>query len=270
MRNTVPIVLILLAAAAGWWLLAGADTELDTPTYESDGELGTSARGEGLQARQLEAEGLSVKGRERSPKRKHIVVPDPRTLPKGDLQVTLRGPDLSALDSGAMQVFIEPASYAAWRTRLPLYDKDERRWVAKGVVAGPVRVRVQGDHIIGRSVTTVVKRDRDNELFVDVDLAGAIQYDVIAYDKKRPPKVKLTLYDYRDQPVSAWYQERTSRRLTSPKTYATAEIGPEGVVFGILPGRYRLRVVSAFEEYDEAEVDIVAGKTARVSLVVRR
>ena len=269
MRNALPISLILIAAAAGWWLLSAADDEL--PPLEIDG--GTEPV-RGPDADLLGATGagdLAVKGRTPTKGSRPIPAPaDPRTLPKGVLVVTMLGPDLEPLDAGALRVFVDPVAHAMWRTKLGLYDKEARAWRFAGVPAGPVKVRVEGDHIVGRTVQTVVKRDRDNDFSVPLEVAGAIQYDVIAYDKTRPDPVKLTLYDFQGKPVRAWYQERTSRRLTTPKQLATAEIGPEGVAFGILPGRYRLRVVSSFDEYDEAEVDVVGGKTAKVSLEVRR
>lgn len=270
MRNALPILLILLAAAAGWWLLSGAEDELPPLEVGGESELGPAPDAESLKA--TGSGDLTVRGR--TPKKGRAAIPappDPRTLPRGALVVTVLGPDLQPLKSaGTLRVYIEPATRAMWRTRLPIYDKKMRTWRLADAVAGPVQVRIEGDHIVKRTVQTVVKRDRENELSVTLDLAGAIQYDVIAYDKTRPDPVKLTLYDFRSKPVRAWYQERTSRRLTTPKEFETAEIGPEGVIYGILPGRYRLRVVSSFEEYDEAEVDIVAGQTAKVSLEVRR
>ncbi|MDJ0521213.1 MAG: hypothetical protein QNJ90_03985 [Planctomycetota bacterium] len=269
MRNALPILLIVLAAAAGWWLLTGADDELP-PLETSSGDQPSDGTDPGAM-KAKGPEGLAAKGTDPTKRRKpYRPLPDPRTLPKGSLVITMLGPDLKALDSGSLRVFIEPRTPALWRTKLPLYEKSSRTWRAKNVVAGPVRVRISGDHVVRRSVDAVVKRDRESTLSVTLDLAGAIRYDVIAYDKTRPEKVKLTLYDFQDRPVRAWYQERTSRRMTTPQEFQTAEIGPEGVVFGILPGRYRLRVVSPAEEWDDAEVDVVAGKTAKVSLEVRR
>ena len=270
MRNAVPLLLILLAAGLGYWLVTAAEDDLPPIGAEPAIEPSPRAEPAPLDGAPLEAEGLTVKGTQPAPKHRPIVVLDPRTAPKGNLDVRILGPDLKPLDAGALQVYVDPVAGALWHTRQGLYDKLKQAWRFENVVAGAVRVRIQGDHVIGRTVDAVVQAGRDNDLPVALDRGGAIQYDVIAYDKTRPDPVRLTLVDYRGKPVVAWYEERSSSRMTTPKAFETAEIGPEGVVTRILPGRYRLRVVSPAEEGDEAEVDVVAGETAKVSLEVRR
>jgi len=272
MRNRFPLLLLVLAAAVGVWLLVGGDDEgpagdLGVVNVEEGGKAAVPAP---LETTPTGPGGLRVKGRTPVPRRNVPVIRDPRTLPKGTLLLTLLGPDLKPIDARSLRVYVEPGRYGMWRTRLGLYDPDTLQWRFADVVAGAVRVRIQGDHIVGRTVKTTIKANHENELSVTVDRAGAIKYDVIAYDKKRPAKVKLILADWQGKAVNAWYQERAARRLTTPSRHKTVAIGPEGVIFGILPGRYTLRVVSTFDEWDEAEVDVVAGKTVSVSLEVRR
>ncbi len=269
MRNALPTLLILLAAAAGLWLLFGAADDEGSGAYDA-GPAEEIGPPDLATATPFEADGLKTKGRVIKKKRAVYQPADPRTLPKGNLVITMLGPDLKPIEASALRVYVDPGKNSTWHTKQGLWEPEKKVWRFTDVVAGQVNVRVQGDHIVARTLQTVVKKERDNELSITLDLAGSIRYDVMKYDKKRPEKVQLTLFDWEDKPVEVWYQERTSRRLTTPVPRKTVEIGPEGVVFGILPGRYKLRVVSVFEEWDEAKVDIVAGKTAEVSLEVRR
>ena len=79
--------------------------------------------------------------------------------------------------------------------------------------------------------------------------------------------VEVELRDWPGRPAEGGFeahatQARKATRLT---------LGPEGLVFGIRPGRYRLKATSIeSEEWDDGEIEVVAGKTLTLSLTVRR
>lgn len=200
------------------------------------------------------------------------VVVDPRTLPKGALEVTVAGPDDVALAVEGITVHLEPGPGSKeWiATPLLLADGALGTWSCAEVPAGPVRVRVTGDHVLETVLDTRVEAGGANSVRVQVDRGGALTYDVKLFSGEAPEQVTLTLLDARRQPVRARYQVRTQRVLTQPRSATVMSQGPEGVVFGIPPGRYTLRAVSPAEESDESEVEITPGVTVAVSLRIRR
>ena len=235
----------------------------------SEEPTGVAPSSEGIGGR-LEASGARPVREDPSQKKRVQVAVDPRKQPKGILLLTVLGPDDEPIDSAALRVFVEPVRKGAFPTQLGRYDEQSRTWRFGKVPSGRVNVRLYSDHIVRVIQTVTVAAKRENKTKIKIEPAGAIAYDVIAYDKTRPKKVKLTLYDATDKPTKAWYQVRTSRSLNTPREAKTITQGPEGVLLGVLPGRYRLKVTSEHEEWDEAVVNVVAGATQKVSLEVRR
>jgi hypothetical protein len=109
-----------------------------------------------------------------------------------------------------------------------------------------------------------VARDRTNDVQVVVERAGAIGYDVVHPDGSRPDEVTLTLFDAQDQPVKAWFQTRSPRRSGKARLVVEAREGPQGVVYGLRAGRYRLRAVNADGGYGDQTVDVTLGATQAV------
>jgi hypothetical protein len=272
MKSYLPLLLILLAVVAGYMFLATGpeDDPYDVGWSRDEADLGgrhgapASLSADGVAPAPPDSDAASKKGR------KPYRTVDPRTLPTGTLFVTLIGPDDKPIDGAELRLFVEPVRHGGFPTRLGIYEKDTGAWRFEKVRAGAVQVRLYSDHVARKIETVPVRADTENRVSIRVEPAGAIQYDVIAYDKTRPDPVDVTLYDQAGRSVKAWYQVRTTTKLTTPRLAETMRQGPEGILLGVVPGVYRLKVVSPAEEWDDAEVRVEAGQTARVSLEVRR
>ncbi len=269
MRKHLPLLLILLAVGLGYWLLASSPDDGTPEDWESDvaenpGEDG--AMGEPSAPTELD---VSERAGKRKKPERVWQPPDPRKLPKGVLRVVAMGPDLKPLMDQGLNVLVTPRGQRV--TKLGVYEEASGARRFERVIAGPVGVRVTGDHVIGRTVEAVVKRDTETTLEVHLEKAGAVKYDVTTYAKTRPKKVLLELFDFDGRPADAWFQERTSRAMTQPRKSKSLTLGPEGVVFGIRPGRYRMKVTNIeSEEWDDAEITVEVGKTLPLTLTVRR
>lgn len=267
MRNVLPWLLILLAVGLGYWLFA-TDPDDDAPAYDVGFE------GDASVPPDLEATGLKgAKKPETDPKTKKPTKAwqpaDPRTLARGVLIVRPLGPDLQPLVDRRLSIIVTPRGQRA--AKLGLFDEETGAWRFERVIAGPVDLRVTGDHIIGRSVQTQVVRDQETEFELHLERAGAVKYDVVTYAKTRPDKVLVELFDAGGRPANAWFQERGPRKLTQPQKKRAHTQGPEGVLFGIRPGDYTLKVTNIeTEEWDEGEIRVEAGKTIPLTLTVRR
>lgn len=258
----------LLLAALGLYLVLRVESgPVDVAATSERARPGTPAPGS-----------IELRGPAPSPEAEKPVGPptpvsvDPRTLPKGALEVAVAGPDDVALAVEGITVHLEPGPGSKEWTATPLLLADGAlgSWSCAEVPAGPVRVRVTGDHVLETVLDTRVEAGAANSVRVQVDLGGALTYDAKLFSGEAPEQVTLTLLDARRQPVRARYQVRTQRVLTQPRSATVMTQGPQGVVFGIPPGRYTLRAVSSAEESDESEVEITPGVTVAVSLRIRR
>ena len=194
---------------------------------------------------------------------------DPRTLPTGVLYVQPMGPDLKPLIEPLLSVHVRSRSRRG--PYLGHLDEATGAWRFDRVIAGPVTVSIRGDHIIGRSVQTTVKRSSESTFEVHLELAGAVRYEVVTYAKTHPEKVLVELTDALGRPAEAWFQERSSRKLTQPQRKKAHTQGAKGILFGVRPGTYKLKVTNVdTDEWDDGEVTIEAGKTAELKLTVRR
>ena len=271
LKTYAPVLLILLAVIAGYWLLASPPGEPTPDVDWVEGDPADPSDPASLGATGLSADGVAPRGPEKKRGKPYRTV-DPRTLPKGTLYVTPVGPDDKPIDDEAthLRIYVEPVRAKGFPTRLGTWDKETGTYRFERVLAGDVNVRLYADHIARKIQRVRVRANQDNRITIPVELAGAIQYDVIAYDKKRPDPVRVELFDAQDKPVRAWYRISTATRLTSPKQVEVFTGGPEGIIFGIPPGSYRLKVTSEAEEWDDAKVEVVAAETKAVSLEVRR
>ena len=267
MRTYVPYLLILVAAVLGYLLLG----DPGMPAPDDDLGLDGPERPEGsgpLRVEPLEAKGLETRGDPR-PRAAPDLPSDPRKLPKGTLLVRPLGPDLLPLSDRTLRLYARPLGQIA--TKLGLYQEEAAAWKFENVVAGPVEIRVTGDYILGATEEAVVAAGRETTHEVHLEIGGAIQYDVITYEKTRPEQVRVELLDGAGKPVRGWIQERTPMRMTQPRFVDTLTQGPEGVIFGLRPGPYRVKVTSLeSEEWDEATVDVAARETRPITLEIRR
>jgi hypothetical protein len=271
MRSLLPLLSILVLLAGGAWLLLSAGDEEPTAL-----ELGpVVAPGAGREAGPLELAAPTSppgSGTRRGPKGStEPVIIDPRTLPRGPLDVLVLGPDDVPIPHDEVRVSLEPGTGAkAWHaTPLLRPDPETNVWRGNDAV-GPVRVRVSGDTLVAKDVETQVTAEAGEPLRVHVDRAGALDYTITRFGAEPLTEVTLTLLDGARRPVLVGYQVRTETLLTQPSQARSMTQAPRGVIFGIPPGRYTLRVTSAADESAEAEVDVEARKTVPVALQLLR
>jgi len=273
MHKYLPTLLILLAAGAGYWLFAGQeDGSSEDYDLGIESEFEGEGEGEGTAERALEATGLQTTGRRAPPPRKTAAYVDPRSLPKGHLLVHPVGPDLEPFDGKDLRVHLT-STRGGRHSRLGkhgTWDPDKHLWLFKDILAGPIQIHIFGDHVVDTWADVRVRATRDNDVTVHLERAGAIRYEVILYDKTRPKTIELTLFDFEKKPIEAWFQSRSSRFMSSPVLSKKATLAPEGVVYGLAPGRYRLHALSVNAEWDDAEVDVQAGQTHVVKFEIRR
>jgi hypothetical protein len=202
---------------------------------------------------------------------------DWRKVPRGSLVVVVVGADDAPVPPEEVSVMVGPAPGGrAWpSTPLLHIDEEGKRWHSDEIPAGPVEVRVTGDHILPKTLTVKVTAAEDavslpaGPVKVKVQRAGAIAYTVKLNDGTVPAHVTLTLLDARERPLTVGYQARSETELTTPKFAPKATQGPEGVVFGVPPGSYTLRATSPADETIDTRVDVVAGETATVAISIR-
>jgi hypothetical protein len=268
MRHATPYLLILVAAVVGYLLIAdGSDEGPESPLRD---DAATPDPGDASDVTPLEAPGMAVRDRPNPPKRGPLRMVDPRTIPRGRIDVLPVGPDLTAIPSKRLRIDVEPTGRKDWAARLGRVDPATGVWAFHKILAGEVEIRVRGDHVIAKKQRAVVKADQTAQVTVRLEVAGALRYDVVLPDETRPKQVTLTLYDGRDRPVNAWFEERGHRRAGKPRFATSATQGPQGAVFGVPPGAYRLRAVSESGAWDDAEVDLVGGQTVPVTFQLGR
>lgn len=200
------------------------------------------------------------------------VVIDPRSLPRGTLTVEVLGPDDQRIPGDDITVRVAPGRGSERWHATPMLgcDPTTQLWSSPEVPVGPVKVHVFGESIVATDVETVVTKEPGETLRVHVDRAGRIEYVVTTYADEPPGDVDLTLLKPNRSAQQAYYQVRTETVLTEPRRVRQIRQGPKGVIFGIPPGRYTLRVTSQAGEFEEAEVDVEAQKAQQVTLKVRR
>jgi len=268
MRTYLPWLLILLAVGLGYWLFATDPSDRE-PAFDVGGEFegpdASTPRGTGLRGA---AKGDRGGSRPKTPKKVWHPA-DPRTLPKGDLLLQPLGPDLEPIIDRGLRLVLKPRGQRV--SRLGRFVEETGATRFKDVIAGEVTVRISGDHIVGRTVTTTVTRDEETPFEVHLERAGAVRYTVTTYAKTRPAKVRVELFDAAGRPAEGWFQVRSTRSLTQPRKVRALDMGPEGIIFGLRPGAYRVKVTHIeTDEWDDGEVVIAAGKTETLNLEVRR
>jgi hypothetical protein len=202
---------------------------------------------------------------------------DWRNVPRGALEVVVVDENDAPLPLEAVNVEVGPGPAARpWlATPLLVGDADTKSWRSDEIPAGPVDVRVTGDHVLPKTLTVKVSAAGDEvklpagPLQVKVQRAGAIAYAVKLSDGTVPAHVTLTLLDARERPLTVGYQARSETEMSTRRIGTKATQGPEGVVFGVPAGRYTLRATSPADETLDTFVDVLAGETVTVAISIR-
>ncbi|MHC5012549.1 MAG: hypothetical protein ACYTG6_16655, partial [Planctomycetota bacterium] len=192
-------------------------------------------------------------------------------LPRGEIKVTPRDPNGEFLSPKSLAVHIEgaPRPFHIAPTGLPDYETGT--WHFRRVIAGAVKIRVTGRHLAETIVDADVPPNGVVEVDVEVAPAGALSYSVVLYSGEQPETVTLTLLDHGSgEPVRVGYQALSAESMSAERLTKEITLGPEGIVFGIRPGRYLLRATSPEGELEEADVEVEAGKTLPVEIRIRR
>jgi hypothetical protein len=264
----LPALFALLAVAgAGWLLLRGGpanEEEPSPPTAERDDAATEAPSGT---ARALQGAPPSAEPPPSPPPVPRPIRPE--DLPRGSLVVTALAPDGEAYLPSETRVFLESAARTWGSTPTGIPDPEKKSWRFDKVPAGRVRLRVSGDHVVETTQEAEVEADQVKEVTLHADRAGAVAYKVVLYSGEMPPEVTLALFDFDRKPVRALWQVRMPNLMTSPKADVKVVQGPEGVAFGLRPGRYRLRATSPEEEYDEVDVVVSASQTTTVEIRLR-
>jgi hypothetical protein len=97
-----------------------------------------------------------------------------------------------------------------------------------------------------------------------------VQWHAKLRDGTEPTDVTITLLGMDDEPVLAFHESRSARRITMPAKHTSSVQGPEGAVFGLPAGRYKLRVESEEYGYQDVVVDVELDKTTKAEFELGR
>jgi hypothetical protein len=264
---------LLVALAVGWLLLSREDPTGPEAGVAPGRETPVAAGGPTLVAPPAPSPHPDGGAAEDGRMRTGPASIDPRTLVRGPLEVHVLDLDDQPVPSSEVTVDVGAApGQPAWFDK-PLLnpDPDGHVWKGDGFLAGPASVRVFGDHVLEQSVSVVIEREPTPPVVVRVAFGGSISYRATRLDGSEPAEVRVTLIGARKQPVLASYQVRTETVLTEPRRATEFVQGPRGLVFGVPPGTYTLRVVSpATDESDVRDVTVQARTTTEVELRLAR
>jgi len=270
MRRLLPWLMLLLLALAGAWLvLAPGPQATDLDPAAPPGPVAAPPEA-------TAQPGLQAAAAARAPKPPPAPVRgpavDPRTIPVGPLSVLPLGPDDQPISCDLLTVSVEPGKGArGWHVQpLLVPDRQTQVWSSAEIFTGPVKVRVWGDTVVPVEVQAVVDTTPREVLRVHVDRAGTIEYEVSTYLGEPLGDVTLQLTGAGGRAVVAGWQVRTDTVLTQPRWAREVVQGPQGVVFGVPPGTYRLRATSQAGEWEEASVQVEALGRHPVQIKVRR
>jgi hypothetical protein len=268
MRTLLPVLLALAFAAGAWLFLGPSATEtepLDDLGGRATGDGGPARIDPGPDAPSLEGTGPdpAVTGR---PPSYPLVAPD--EFPRGGLDVRPLQPDGTLWRPDAISVRLERVPRPFWAAPGGRADYDTRVWHFRRVPVGRVRVIVTGDHVVEAVGEAEIRAGTVETVEVVASAGGAITFTARRVrEDEGVDQVTLTLLDAEtDQAVPAAFQERAPAVLGEVIEGTEATLGPRGVIFGVPPGRYRLRGTSAGDEVHEVEVVVQAGRTAEAAL----
>lgn len=272
-RPLLLLVVVLLAGGGAWLLLRPAEPRPSELDPAGERPVGLETTPPSLEGARPGATAPGRGGAEGGVAPRPGPVIDPRTLPRGPLEVHVFDVDDQPIHSDAVTVDVGAApGQPAWFDK-PLLNPDPQGhvWKGDGFLAGPVRVRVFGDHVVEETLASVVETQPTAPVVVRMRWGGSIEYHATLLDGSEPKEVRVTLLGARKQPVEAYYQVRTETVLTEPRRLPEATLGARGLIFGIPPGTYTLRLDSpATDEGDVREVVVEPRKTLALELKLTR
>lgn len=191
-------------------------------------------------------------------------------IPRGGLDVTVLAPDGTPYPLEGVQVRLVRQGSDFYAEPLALPDASRKVFAFQGVPYGKVTVQVWGDHVQHATREADVPEGRTNAVEVFADRAGAIRYKAVLPDDTRPATVTLRLLPRRSrQALLVHFQTRLPDHLTSDVRATEATLPPEGIVFAVPPGSYRLVGTSAEGATTEVEVEVAENATSDVELFFR-
>jgi len=271
-RTSAFLLLLVLLAVAGiaWVFLAGADRLRDEIAPDEVERVAVEDPAEALRdepglAGFPEAQGSGRRRRTRWP-----VLPSDR-IPRGVLDVLPVYPDETPVDVREVTVRLEREGSSFYAPPLGVPNYDTGVWRFDHVVIGWVRVVVVGDHVAETVARAQVAKGRTETIRVEVERAGAIAFEATLYSGERPERMTLELRDPETkQPRAVWWAVRSAEAHASPRRAARVDIGPEGILYPVPPGRWILYAESPAGEVDPVDVEVVAGETAKAAIQLRR
>ena len=272
-RTTAFLLLLLLLAAAGaaWVLLAGGDALRDELAPEQ------VDRGEGdvVPPPLVDEPTPRLSGSRRGPddrRRRPLwpVLPTDR-IPRGSLDVLPVYEDETPVPATDVRVRLVREGSAFYAPPLGVPDYESSVWHFEHVVVGWLRVVVVGDHVQETTVRALVSKGRTEKVTVAVRPAGAIAYEAELYSGERPETVTLELRHFETKrPLEAYWEMRAEEAHASARKASRIDIGAEGVIFPVPPGRWILHATSAAGETDQVDLEVVAGETTKAEIKLRR
>jgi hypothetical protein len=273
MARALPWLLLLALVAGAAWLLFAKGSPEEPVDLRPEGAPSGAPAPEGGGLRLAPPPGTPTPKERPSPDGPRApVIIDPRTIPVGPIAVDVLGPDDQRVPHEEINVSVTAGKGSkAWHAA-PLLVPDPQTgiWAAPNVFVGPVRVSVFGETILPRDVETNVTSTAHEPLRIHVDRAGRLEYVVKTFGGEPLEEVTVTLLGASGKPQRVYYQVRTSTVVTQPRLATEARQGPEGLVYSIPPGSYRLRVTSPAGEWEEAQVEVKPLSSEKVELTVRR
>lgn len=268
-----PLIAALLAVGLAAWLLVGGGEKRSAQEVLEAERAAAAPPGPPapIPGTALDAPRAGASG----PREKAATGPrgsvDVRALPRGPLVISVVGADDQPLAPDDVRLTLGPAKgQRDWDTTpLLVPDPETKAWQAEQVLAGPVEVHVSGAFVVEKSVTVNVAVEKAEPVRLRVERAGAIHWTVTLAGGQVPEQVELSLLDAQERPTPARFQTQSATALGTPRTGTRLKEGPEGVVLGVKPGTYVLRARSPADEVADAKVEVVAGQTAELAIVIR-
>jgi len=273
-RTTASLLLLLLLAVAGvaWVILGGGDAFRDEVAPDvlerSDIDvLPPPLAGE--DAPRLAGSNDAVDPRRRRKPLWPVLPTD--LIPRGAIDVLPVYEDETPVPVNDVRVRLvrEGSSFYANPLGVPNYETGV--WRFDQVVVGWLRVLVVGDHIRETKARAQVSKGQTEKVTVVVQRAGAIAYEAELYSGERPEKITLELrHPETGRPLNVYWEMRAADAHASARKATRVDLGAEGVVFPVPPGRWVLHATSPAGEVDQVDLEVVAGETAKAEIKLRK
>lgn len=273
-RTSAFLLLPLLLAVAGIaWVFFGGGGALPGEDEGAPEEERSVAEPSPPPLLEVRGPGLAGSGAALDPTRRRKplwpILPT-NLIPRGTIEVLPVYEDETPVDADDVRVSLErePAFYSG---SIGVRDRETGVWRFDKVVIGWLRVIVVGDHVCETTVRAQVSKGQVAKVVVVVQRAGAIAYQAQLYSGERPEQITLELRDPETkQPLEVFWAMRAPDAHSSPRKATRVDIGAEGVIFPVPPGRWILHATSAEGEIDQVDVAVEVGKTVQAEIQLRK